>query len=171
MLLVLSTLGTENRLLLFCNTFLWFEDLRYLTRLFLLRLKNSVLVKLTAIFHCKEWLFSAFLLPIFLHNTTFVNPAIAPTFLGFSSFCLSPFFLLPSPSVKIIVTKKNHRESESQKPKRKRLKTTAKNISFFSFENVKLQLFSDFLEKKTAVVFCHLNTQVGHMQQHLKKLL
>lgn len=166
LLLVLSTLGIENRLLLFATPF---YDLKtYCIWLFLLRLKNPTLVKLAAIFHYKEWLFSAFLLPLFLHNTTFVIPAIAPMFLVFSSFCLSPFFLLPSLSVKIIGMKKKHKEFKSQKPKR--LKTSAKNNSFFFPWKCETTVIFRFSGKKPAV-FCHLNTQVRHIQQHLKKLL
>lgn len=64
-----------------------------LNKLFLLRLKNPILVKLTAIFHYKEWLFSAFFLLIFLHLTTFVIPSITPTFLVFFPLLLPIFFI------------------------------------------------------------------------------
>lgn len=83
----------------------------------------------------------------------------------FSLLLPSSLFLLPSLSVKIILTKKTNSKVKSLKGRGQKL--LPKRIIFFPFENMNMQLFSHFLEK-TAIAFCHLNARLHKYSSILK---
>ena len=94
LLLVLSTLGTENRLLFFATPFHDLKTYCIWPDFCSLEWRTTFLLNWRQYFIIRNGFFSAFLLPIFPHNTTFVIPVIAPTLIGL--LLLLPISFFPS---------------------------------------------------------------------------